>query len=391
MTGPPASKEKVWARRAVVAAVVLAVGGVIGWAFHPLRGLPDIGDPFDVAEARALAVDPAENAFILYQVAAARVVPNAVDAPPSRWDQAGPSTRAWVEANRPALELWREGAERPDALYLDPATARYDTLLPVTQELRRFAELALLEASRLEGEGDLAGAWGWYRAVLRSGVHSGRNGGVIERMVGGGLFELALAPIKRWAADPRVDATLRARALAEAREARAMSRPWSHTLKLEYLVVRNSLEDTALARSTAFMGSIGLARRPLFTVFGRTFSLDDFRRSRPVLGFQAEPEASRRLARLVYANWLAHVDLPAADRPPLLGGELPLFQARTRGMAPEEIASRVAPRPLASAFLPGPISAFEPRPGYRTMPDAEEGFWRRIERALGPKSGPPAP
>ena len=44
------------------------------------------------------------------------------------------------------------------------------------EALWSFHELALLEASRLEEQGDMAGAWGWYRAALRATYHMGLRG-----------------------------------------------------------------------------------------------------------------------------------------------------------------------------------------------------------------------
>ena len=47
--------------------------------------------------------------------------------------------------------------------------------------LRSFQDLALLEASRLEEEGDMAGAWTWYRAAIRAPCHLGLHGPTFAR------------------------------------------------------------------------------------------------------------------------------------------------------------------------------------------------------------------
>ena len=93
----------------------------------------------------------------------------------ARWSKADPEVRRWVEENREALALYRQGTERPDAL--DPVPPNGSRILEVMQALRSFHALALLEASRLEEQGDMAGAWGWYRAALRAIHHVGLHAG----------------------------------------------------------------------------------------------------------------------------------------------------------------------------------------------------------------------
>ena len=71
-----------------------------------------------------------------------------------------PDRPAWVEANREAMELFRRGSERPNALAPSgPLHRGSDRLFAA---LNSFQEMALLEASRLEVEGEMAAAWGWY-------------------------------------------------------------------------------------------------------------------------------------------------------------------------------------------------------------------------------------
>src|SRR6516165_12246292 len=100
-----------------VAAMVLAI-----WWLNSLNGLPDIGDPFDVAAFRSFSLPDEQNAFTYLRRADQKLtpfpeLPRAVG--PSVWDfswsKANPKVRAWVEANRQALELFRQGAEQSDA------------------------------------------------------------------------------------------------------------------------------------------------------------------------------------------------------------------------------------------------------------------------------------
>src|SRR5690349_17957153 len=47
--------------------VLLAVAAFFGWWASSLRGLPDIGDPFDVAAFRAEGVPPEQDAYTHYR------------------------------------------------------------------------------------------------------------------------------------------------------------------------------------------------------------------------------------------------------------------------------------------------------------------------------------
>ena len=64
--------------------------------------------------------------------------------------------RAWVQANRQALELFQQGAEQSDAilnLAADPVN-----FWNCGVNLNALNSLALLEGSRREESGDMAGA-----------------------------------------------------------------------------------------------------------------------------------------------------------------------------------------------------------------------------------------
>src|SRR5262249_3413552 len=133
------------------------------------------------------AIPEGRNAFTLYREAVARYKPltffdTSANLPVdlnTRWTKAAPDVRHWAENNSEALALYRQGAERPDAL---------DSTVPSVEgyvafdSLRPFQRLALLEASRLQEEGNMAGAWEWYRANLRTIHHVGSRGRIYRRM-----------------------------------------------------------------------------------------------------------------------------------------------------------------------------------------------------------------
>src|SRR5262249_46949999 len=150
-----------------------------------LGGLPDMDEPFDVRAFAAFDVPKDQNAYTLYRRAHDRLkVPRLVETAARKagydWTRAGPAVRDWLEMNRAGLGLWREGTERREALYIRAEDFTIRTGLDVDQDQRSaFAALAMLEASRLARSGDVAGAWGWYRAALRASRHCGAHGCIV--------------------------------------------------------------------------------------------------------------------------------------------------------------------------------------------------------------------
>ncbi len=156
-------------------AVLLAMAAafVLWWSLQ-LYGLPDVGGPFDGEELRSQGVPEDRDAFILYRQAADRFSQSRSLRYQAwfeaqllgRWSAALPELQRWAEDKREALALFREAAERPDSTILSESDRA--RLWPALGHLR---PLALFEAARLEERGDMAGAWTWYRAVLRTIQH----------------------------------------------------------------------------------------------------------------------------------------------------------------------------------------------------------------------------
>lgn len=98
-----------------------------------LANVPDLGEPFDVAAFVGDAIPPEENAFTEYRAAATMRLQlieglrlkgvtesaNHDEVYKQGWEAADAAMRAWVDEHRPALALWRRGAEtRANALKL---------------------------------------------------------------------------------------------------------------------------------------------------------------------------------------------------------------------------------------------------------------------------------
>jgi hypothetical protein len=246
-------------------AIVVFVGlsafvGVTFWRMRSLDGLPDVGDPFDVAEAlRPVEIPDADNAFVAYAAARRELVNsrnpyedpwcslvNAVwdgEIKSLTWSSAAPGIREYLEAKRAALEIWREGSRRRDALHHQPARMTSASGFPSLQDTIALAGLAALEGSRLEDAGAKDEVWDWYRSMLRSSRLVGRHGSLNYRYYGERIHALAVRCILRWASDPTVDAARLRRALGDTLAADALTLPVSDAIKLDYLILLGQLED----------------------------------------------------------------------------------------------------------------------------------------------------
>ncbi|MSR58250.1 MAG: hypothetical protein EXS05_11305, partial [Planctomycetaceae bacterium] len=226
--------------------IVLSLSAVLLLAFVAFRTfrraeLPDIPVPFDVAHFGHVPITPADNAAEFYREAYAVFDPRSAAASQQLtmevllqgWKAVPPELRAWLEQNRATLDLFHQGSEQPDALDCQPSEMKLTTPPTMAHDLRELIRLAHLEALRVEDAGDLAGAWGWYRAVLRACRHAGMHGGAIERLVGIAIYGWIMEPIVRWAASPAVDATLLRAALVDVKAINKLTVLPSGPLKIQ--------------------------------------------------------------------------------------------------------------------------------------------------------------
>jgi hypothetical protein len=273
-----------------VAATALAV-----WWLTSLNGLPDIGDPFDVAAFRAFRVPDDQNAFTFLRRAEEKLTPFPAQLARS-WTEADPKLREWIKANRQAIELFQQGADQPDA-----ANPNGDSVV----NGQRLAILVLLEAGRREANGDMAGAWDCYRAILRMATHTRRRGSLAQRDDLNYYWDtMARQRLVTWAADPKTTIPQLHGALEEALKCKPEQEWDSFAIKAGYLAMMRSLEQPVPLSIQQDVGweyhlSVGDMQLPPdmsgYLDAGCRFLL-------------REPERSRRVLRLLYANWLAHVE-----------------------------------------------------------------------------------
>jgi hypothetical protein len=303
----------------------------------------------------------------------------------SDWSAADPEIRRWADDHRKALEAWVPTNDRPDSLLVQPEALRMRTDLEELQRVRRYVRLALLEGSRLEQSGDLAGAWQMYRAALRASRHAGRHGGTNQRLMGSHLLRQSSPRIEAWIDRPDVTPELLRRAIGDIEACRAMTSPASEMVRAEYFSALDAVKGTDRWWQMSDSGS-----------YSNVHWYNQFDAGRWAYRFlRREPERSARVLRLIAAGYLAQCDRPRSLRPKLLFPFLLIYDHDAR--TPQSVRA-ISPAVLESwardsivmdlgpflvhlqGYLDAEVWAFE----LLTMKMAERAF--EIERGRPPKT-----
>jgi hypothetical protein len=377
-----------WTLRLLAGAVLVVALGIGTIRVINLWGIPDAPEPFDIAAFEAGETVPdAANAVVLFRKArqmlgeddSKRFQPLWNGPKTAEWSETSPEVRDWVEKNRPALEVWRRGTDRPQAAPL-PGGDRSKSRM-WTADLANWLTFALLEASRLEDEGDFAGAWRWHKARLRLALLVGREGGLSDRS--GMLFNLhrIVARAQAWAEGTNVTVPLLRQAITDVEVMAALHGNASNVLKREYLQCVSEIsalpgvfEDTELERLGFDTAAVGERYIPPYLFRKAHRQLD--------LLLNVEPERSRRLARLVWANWLAQADKPASDRTKIVSTYPLVFEAdpgTSPPVASARLAQLAAAAPLLTITRGGPKPPRKGWPARDNWPDVVA--WDRRVRA----------
>ena len=284
-----------------------------------LANVPDLGEPFDVAAFVGDAIPPEENAFTDYRAAQTMRVQlieglrlKGVTEPANHdevykqgWEAADAAMRAWVDDHRPALAVWRRGAEKERALDASPATMTFSTQLAAAQELRSFVRIGLVDQMRCLHEGDVDEAWKLARAGYRSGGHASHRGPLIAGLIGIALHAMSAGGMQRWAEHPAVTADQLRAGLAQVKADFALYESQSNLLRTEYLALRNSL------RVPGWMDNLNS--------FGGDIDAIPVRLQLGFFWMVGEPELTIRLYRHIIANQTREIDQPLAMRRKLVG------------------------------------------------------------------------
>ncbi|HEV3301077.1 MAG TPA: hypothetical protein VG055_15610 [Planctomycetaceae bacterium] len=297
----------------VLAVLVLFLGSALYLRLSK-SSIPNV-EPFDIDSFTSISVPNEKNApnryrearLLLVEHETASLKPTEVEAFDKSYDEAvardwksaNADVRRWLDANHPAMEIWKRGSQLDDSLDVPPGKVHLATDSSLaTISARAFARLAVLEAARLTAEGRNDEAWDWYRSVLRSSRHIGMHACTIWRLVGVAIQAIATDAIISWAARPELTAAQLRKALNETLAIDAMTPPASDCFKAEYLATINSLDD-----AEAELGGVAT----VFNIFGAR-------------------EHARRSLRLIFANWLSQVDRPRFQRTEIHRGEPDLYE-----------------------------------------------------------------
>jgi hypothetical protein len=222
--------------------------------------------------------------------------------------------------------------------------------------------VALLEGGRRAESGDMAGAWVCYRAVLRMTTYVRRRGQLHWRSSANVLHTALRQRLATWAADPKTTIQQLHRALDEAILSQPMPEWNSFSLKLEYLELSRRLVQSGsrIDQETEADFSFRLGDFEVPTKLAESL----YAGSRFI---KHEPERSQRALRLLFANWLAHVEIPElrqkrpAVRAMFTVGtnaiSIPLYPVSPRApadariMSPHEIASWLVSTKDAKKYL----------------------------------------
>jgi len=385
-------------RQLVRLALFLAVGLVVTacafafWYFTSLNGIPDIGEPFDIAALREVAIPDDQNAFVFLRRAHETLTP-LPDLPrvvkdsalTVGWTQVDPKLRAWVEANHRAFELIQEGADQSDGIWPSDLDLYWQRFREGSSRYRIFSGglmwLALLEGGRRAESGNMGGAWDCYRAVLRMATHLRRRGSLTIRYHTNVFHTVLRQRLASWATDPRITIPQLHHALDEALESSPRPEWDAFSVKLEYLALMHYLESPHNANYQAIeehltyhLGNVEIPNDVSVYLFtGHRFLM-------------REPERSKRVLRLLFANWLAHIEVPELrqTRPAVRASfksdkrttTLLLYPvtsqapAGARGLSPQELASWIVTIIDAKPWLSGslwPSVRLAERRGYREL------------------------
>ncbi len=303
---PPRHGRRVLAVSGVLLAAL--VGSFFVWRATSLSGIPKVGEPFDTKALGTVDVPDEENAFTYYRKAVAKFRDEpSLGGPYYSWAQASAFDKEWLFANTDAMELWIVGTTMDRAVDCQPKDLRIESRLEVCQTLRRMVRLAQLVGRRMEGQGDLDAAWDWYRAGLRCSRHCGMNGGFIDRLIGFTLYSQMDKSIRVWADHPNQSPSGLRRALDDVVAIDTMTPSYAEALRAEYFAFSGFLDEPGLSIAKIELQITETKGRPDISPFAAM--KEAFWRL--VL---REPERSRRLIRLVWANWLSAAALPPEGR-----------------------------------------------------------------------------
>jgi hypothetical protein len=245
-----------WSARARLFAVlgVPAATLLVGVAAYRVFEIPASGPGFSPEEFLRPVLHEETETAELYRSAIAIMTPlRAADpaTPQTRdpdfakdgWDHAAPQEREWLAANQKSVERTLDASRRDACVFRDPKSMRFDDSLKTEQDTRHLAWLLLLDARRLESEGQLDEALDRYLAMMRLGRHVANRGTYIQWLQGSAIEGMPGGHLPLWACHPEQTPERVRKALRELETVSKDFPPASDAVKAEYVVLRRVLES----------------------------------------------------------------------------------------------------------------------------------------------------
>lgn len=314
----------------VMLSVTLASPFITRWVC--LWKVPNVQLPFDVESTIREDVPKNENAVTRYLAAEALLQTSEQDWSAIRdvivpidkvkWDN---RLDQWLLNNREALSEYLATTEMKLAAGPSLRTADITTDLPrFVYAIRGLAIISTVEAMRCERSGKLDEAWNWYRANLRCALHADVPGYWGRPWWSTMVRRFTCPGIACWAQQPSLTAERLRNARTEISEFATKRRSPVEYMKMEYLVLRNTLRRTDLPNQIFNQWDSDAPYEQHLLVLKR-------------LGFWmvGEPELTQRLARQFVVNNYDQIDRPYYARRKHIGQYPSLLDTKpASGVAP---------------------------------------------------------
>jgi hypothetical protein len=267
---------------------------------YQLGQVPDFPEPFDQEPLLEYSIPDDENAMYGFRSAMTLYVQPTPEARELR-DEIGIGRLRlpndvmdqFLKDNEPALFVWKQATEMEESLYIPAREYDLSVSLDLVQDLREVQRTVMLLCHKLQSEGKTQEAGEWYRSALRASRHIGKNGGLIERLVGITCFQHTAVGLTEWAAVPDLTSEDLKIVHHQIQEDWMLTEKTSTALKLEYLSMMKMIEladlegwdyyfDVEILKSVLYLkGEPGLGQRILrFYFFDLLRSCDFPRRER---------------------------------------------------------------------------------------------------------------
>ncbi|WP_339744650.1 hypothetical protein [uncultured Rubinisphaera sp.] len=357
--------------------VVLLIAAPFMYRSYKLSIISDPGEPFDVeAFISAHTLADTDNALVSFRNAIGTLkgtIPGKEigETYGILWDGTPPDARMqvaldFVTNNEAALLIWEKASHLPNFAELQPKTINSSSLLETTQTIRDLARMGAIRAWMASNSGNDAEAAKWLLCNLRTSRLIEQNGCIINRLVGNAIQNMTSQLIVKWLAHQKLSQDELEQFLNDVKSIHQMTPPISDHIKMEYLMLMNSVNSFQLK---TIPGSAPVISNSVLQW---------------VFYFQGEPELLHRVYSHCIANNLLYVDLPKNKRPNLYasaGKERYLFEPPSGYLFP---SSQPTPAKIDEAAQSSPLfgTAYYSIDQFMNAVDMESLRQRLLETAI---------